>query len=171
MNNKHVKLINDASPQVLDTMMAEIANGASFYSVGKKYGYHRESIKRAWVKYEEKKRIKLMADETKKRNAEIHVALQELTPSTQVSVIDQKVDIAFEMAMNEFIIRLSENNAKALSDKDLISACKLLFDIRRVRDGKIDDDRSTHKYTQNIVNIFSEAIKDTIKTQNYAKES
>ena len=170
-DKKPMKFIQDAPKEEFDEMMREITNGASYYAMEKKYGYHRESIKRAWVRFEDSKRIKIMAEEAKKRNTDIHSALQEIKPDAGVSVVDQKTAIAFEMAMDELIIRFSGNNAKSLSDRDLISACKLLYEIRRGNMEPSDGLPARNQYTQNVVNVFARAIQETIDIQDYAKES
>lgn len=85
------------------------------------------------------------------------------TTDVAVVAIDNKVDTAFEKAIEELIFRLSGENSKTLADRDLISATKLLYEMRRDRIKDEEAQPTIQNNTQNIINVFSEAIDQQIK--------
>lgn len=153
--------LSEASMEQLQEIKTLLAGGASYYSIEKKYGYHRNIVRNWWMAMEDKER-KMAAINNSHRKKEV-VQLAFGTTDVAVVAIDNKVDTAFEKAIEELIFRLSGEHSKTLADRDLISATKLLYEMRRDRIKDEEAQPTIQNNTQNIINVFSEAIDQQIK--------
>lgn len=155
------RFIANASVEEMQEMASMLAGGASYYAVGKKFGYNRNTIRNWWSAKTDVERRKAAVDNVHIKKEMVQIAFG--TTDIEAVTIDGKIDTAFERALEELIYRLSTETSKAMSDRDLISATKLLFDIRRAN--VREDNPSIQNNTQNIINVFSEAIDKSLKQQ------
>jgi transposase-like protein len=153
------KKFGDAPLEELKEMEAMLAGGASYYAVGKKFGYNRNTIRNWWTAKSDADRKKAALDNIHIKKEMVQIAFG--TTDVETVSIDGKIDTAFERALEELIYRLSSETSKTMSDRDLISATKLLYDMRTASKG--EEQPKVQNNTQNIINVFSEAIEESLK--------
>jgi hypothetical protein len=158
------KKIADASMEQLQEIKELLAGGTSYYQIEKKYGYNRNVVRSWWLALEDKERKIAALNNVHRKNEVVQLAFG----STDMALVstDGKIDTAFDKAIEELIFRLSGDNSKTLSDRDLISATKLLYDMRRDRIKDEEAQPTIQNNTQNIINVFSEAIDNQINSRN-----
>ena len=157
---KERRLIANASVEEMAQMAEMLAADATYYAIEKKFGYHRESVRRWWNAKTDKERKMAALNNTERKREMVQMAFG--NTDMALVAVDGKIDTAFEKAIEELIYRLTSESTKAMSDRDLISATKLLYDMRRDRVKDEDAHPSVQNNTQNIINVFSKAIDQHI---------
>jgi hypothetical protein len=161
---KERRLIANASVEEMAQMAEMLAADATYYAVEKKFGYHRESVRRWWNAKTDKERKMAALNNTERKKELVQMAFG----STDVALValDGKIDTALEKAVEELIYRLTSESTKAMSDRDLISATKLLYDMHRDRIKDEETQPAVQNNTQNIINVFSDAIDKQIQLKD-----
>lgn len=161
---KERKIIANASVEEMQQMAEMLAADATYYAVEKRFGYHRESVRRWWNAKTDKERKMAAINNTERKKELVQMAFG--NTDMALVALDGKIDTALEKAVEELIYRLTSESTKAMSDRDLISATKLLYDMHRDRVKDEDAQPAVQNNTQNIINVFSDAIDNQIRLKD-----
>ncbi len=156
--------LSEATMEQLQEIKDLLAAGASYYSIEKRYGYNRRCVQSWWTTLNDKERKMAAINNTERKKEMVQLAFG--NTDMALVAVDGKIDIALEKAIEELIYRLTSESTKAMSDRDLISATKLLYDMRRDRMKDEEAQPTVQNNTQNIINVFSEAIDNHIRNNN-----
>lgn len=156
---KKFKAVTDAELKDIRRMLSR---GESIASVAQKYGYHRESIRRWWLIHKDDDKSKELRQAYQRRGI-IETAFGDA--ELALRAVKGKEDDCYAMALDELKWRLSENRAKGFQDRDLLAIISKMHDIISERTKSVDQP-SVQNNTQNIINVFSEAIEQSIKEKN-----
>lgn len=120
--------------------------------------YDEKMVKNILARADEKEKKKKLT-RAKRRREIVEVAFGNADEA--MAVVECPEQTMYLLALDEIKDRLSPLKVKGMSDRDLITITKLLHDI--IEDKKSEDGPKVQNNTQNIINVFSEAIEQSIK--------
>lgn len=149
--------IDLASDVTLERIFTALGQGQSYFQVGKTYNFHPEVIKRRWMRLTSEERA-VYVDKAREKS----IAQVETLPATDTEWME-KVEIALCSALTELSARLRGDSAKTINDRDLISAVKMLWDMKNAESGDSAAKIAIQSNVKNITNIFERSIEEHLR--------
>lgn len=149
--------IDLASDVTLERIFCALGAGQSYFKVGQTFNFHPEVIKRRWMRLTSEERASYVA-----KASERSLVVAETLPSTDREWME-KVEVALCSALTELSARLRGESAKTINDRDLISAVKMLWDMKNAESSDSAAKIAIQSNVKNITNIFERSIEEHIK--------